>query len=64
MIFHRKRFWAEIDMDAARENYRMLRGALPFDTRLCCVVKANAYGHGALPLASLYESLGADFFAG
>ena len=63
MIFHRKRFWAEIDMDAARENYRMLRGALPFDTRLCCVVKANAYGHGALPLASLYESLGADFFA-
>lgn len=63
MIFHRKRFWAEIDMDAARENYRLLRNALPSDTRLCCVVKANAYGHGALPLASLYKALGSDFFA-
>ena len=63
MIFHRKRFWAEIDMDAVAENYRILRGALSADTKLCCVVKANAYGHGALPLAMLYEKLGADFFA-
>ena len=47
MIFHRKRFWAEIDMDAARENFRLLRGCLAPPTRFCCVVKANAYGHGA-----------------
>ena len=63
MVFHRKRFWAEIDMDAARENVRLLRELLSPSTRLCCVVKANAYGHGALFLARLYEELGADFFA-
>ncbi len=63
MIFHRKRFWAEIDMDAARENFRLLRGCLAPSTRFCCVVKANAYGHGATVLAKLYEEMGADFFA-
>ncbi len=63
MIFHRKRFWAEIDMDAARENVRLLRECLSPSVRLCCVVKANAYGHGAPMLARLYEELGADFFA-
>lgn len=63
MIFHRKRFWAEIDMDAARENVRLLRESLAPSTRLCCVVKANAYGHGAPMLARLYEELGVDFFA-
>ncbi len=63
MIFHRKRFWAEIDMDAARENFRQLRAMLAPETRLCCVVKANAYGHGAPYLATCYEELGADFFA-
>lgn len=63
MIFHRKRFWAEIDMDAARENVRLLRECLSPSTRLCCVVKANAYGHGAPMLARLYEEMGVDFFA-
>jgi len=30
---------------------------------MCCVIKADAYGHGALELAQLYERLGASFFA-
>ena len=59
----RKRFWAEIDMDAARENFLHIRSRLPKNTRLCCVVKANAYGHGALYLSRLYEELGAELFA-
>ena len=59
----RKRFWAEIDMDAARENFLHIRSRLNSETRLCCVVKANAYGHGALYLSRLYEELGADTFA-
>ena len=63
MQAYRKRFWAEIDMDAARENFLRLRALLPTDTHLCCVIKANAYGHGALPLARQYESTGATHFA-
>jgi alanine racemase len=63
MIFHRKRFWAEIDMDAARENFRLLRAGLAPNVKLCCVVKANAYGHGAPYLARAYAEMGADFFA-
>ena len=59
----RKRFWAEIDMDAARENFLHIRSRLNSETRLCCVVKANAYGHGALYVSRLYEELGADTFA-
>ena len=59
----RKRFWAEIDMDAARDNFFAVRRMLGEGTRLCCVVKANAYGHGAIYLARLYEELGAELFA-
>lgn len=58
-----KRAWAEVDLDALTANYHTVRGALAPSVRLCCVIKANAYGHGALTLARLYQSLGADFLA-
>ncbi|MDO5124407.1 MAG: alanine racemase [Eubacteriales bacterium] len=57
-----KRTWAEIDLDAAEKNFRTIRENIG-DAKLCCVVKADAYGHGAGTLANLYSSLGADFFA-
>ncbi len=62
-ISKRKRFWAEIDMNAAEKNFNLIKGKLSKGTKLCCVVKANAYGHGAVYLSKLYERLGADFFA-
>ena len=62
-ISKRKRFWAEIDMNAAEQNFNIIKKKLSGGTRICCVVKANAYGHGAVYLSRLYESLGADFFA-
>ena len=58
-----KRAWAEVDLDAVRHNYCYIRQSLSKDTRLCCVIKANAYGHGAVALAGCYEKLGADFLA-
>ena len=63
MDFVWERTWAEVDLDAIRRNYTTIRGALPADVKLCCVVKANAYGHGASKLAPLYQQLGADWFA-
>ena len=62
-ISKRKRFWAEIDMNAAENNFNLIKSKLKSGTKLCCVVKANAYGHGAVYLSKLYEKLGADFFA-
>ncbi|HBI85037.1 MAG TPA: alanine racemase [Ruminococcus sp.] len=59
----RKRTWAEIDLDHALWNYRQIRRAVRPDAKICCVIKANGYGHNAVRLAQLYESLGADWFA-
>lgn len=53
---------AEISLSALRANYRFLR-ALASPARLICVVKADAYGHGAVRVAQALISEGADFFA-
>lgn len=58
-----KRTWANIDLDAAKHNYYEIRRRLNSETKLCCVVKANGYGHGAVQLSKLYEGLGADYLA-
>ena len=59
----RMRTWAEIDMDRLAENYRALRALTGPDCRFLGVVKANAYGHGAVPVARKLEELGADYLA-
>lgn len=57
------RIRAEIDLDAAEKNFTALKGFL-YDgyTKPACVIKADGYGHGDLPLMELYQSLGVDFF--
>ena len=57
----RMRTWAEIDLDAVAHNFNLVKNAAK--TRVCCVIKADAYGHGAVMLAKKYQQLGADFFA-
>ena len=59
----RKRTWAEINLDHAAWNYQQIRKAVDPATKVCCVIKANGYGHNAVRLAALYETLGADFLA-
>ena len=63
MTGQRKRTWAQIDLCAAEHNFRMVREATAPGAMVCCTIKANAYGHGAVQMARLYEELGADFFA-
>lgn len=58
-----KRTWAEISLPNLEHNYRALRGMLPRGCRFLGVVKANAYGHGAIPVAKKLESLGAEYLA-
>ncbi len=57
----KKRAWAEIDLDKAQFNVEQIKKHT--QSRLCCVIKANAYGHGAVQLAKLYQSLGVDYLA-
>ncbi len=58
-----KRTWAEINLDAITRNFQVIRAQLRPETLVCCVIKADAYGHGAEVLAKEYESLGANWFA-
>ena len=58
-----KRTWAEISLDNIRHNYRSIRAALPGGCRFLGVVKANAYGHGALAVARVLEEEGAEYLA-
>lgn len=54
------RVYAEIDLDAVRENVRALRARAP-RAQLMAVVKANAYGHGAVPCARAAQEAGATW---
>jgi len=62
LIFTR-RLWAEINMNSVRENYETIRARIGEGVKLCCVVKADAYGHGAVEVCKLYHELGVDFLA-
>ena len=57
-----KHVWAEIDLDALRQNFRTVKqraGELP----LCAVVKADSYGHGAVQCARVFAEEGAAWLA-
>ena len=56
------RTWAEIDLTAIEHNFQAARNRLPKDMKLLVTVKANAYGHGAIPVAKLLQNK-ADYFA-
>lgn len=58
-----KRSWAEIRLPNIRHNYEAIRASLPEGCRFLGVVKADAYGHGALPVSKLLQEAGADYLA-
>ncbi len=58
-----KRTWAEISLDAIAHNFHSIKDKVGEKPKICCVIKADGYGHGAVELAHIYEKLGADFFA-
>lgn len=50
---------AEIDLSALRHNYRRLRSLVPSASSIFAVVKADGYGHGAVPVGRTLEEEGA-----
>ena len=58
-----RRTWAEVDLDALAHNYRQARRMIGAGVRYLGVVKADAYGHGAVQVGRKLEALGADYLA-
>ena len=57
-----RRAWAEVDLEAISSNATVLR-TLVAPAELCAVVKADAYGHGAVPVAAAALAGGATSLA-
>ena len=58
-----RRTWAEIDLDALAWNYKIARSRIGSGVKYLGVVKADAYGHGAVQIARKLEELGTDYLA-
>ena len=56
------RCWAEIDLDALRNNLAWLRHRIGLGNHILTVVKADAYGHGLRQIATLLMQSGTDVF--
>ena len=54
--------WAEIDLAALAANFHLVREHVGPRVKVMAVVKANAYGHGAVECARRLESEGANWF--
>src|ERR1035437_9009112 len=55
--------WLEIDLACVRGNYHVIRGMVPAKTHILCVVKDDAYGHGAVDVTRVLQEEGANWFA-
>lgn len=58
-----KRTWAEVSLDNLEHNYRAIKNHIPESCRFLGVMKADAYGHGAVPLSHALCELGAEYLA-
>jgi alanine racemase len=55
--------WTEIDLSAIKENVHQVRKKVGAHRRICAVVKADGYGHGAVPVAKTAIDAGASYLA-
>ena len=58
-----RRTWAEISLDALDRNYQTARERIGDRVKYLGVVKADAYGHGAVQVSRRLEKLGCDYLA-
>lgn len=59
-MYHRT--YRQIDLKAIEHNFDLLTGKVAEGVKKCAVIKADAYGHGAVPVAKVLEKK-ADYFA-
>lgn len=61
-LIHGRPTWALIDLDALAANFHLIRERVGADVKIMSVVKANAYGHGAVGCAKRLEKENTDWF--
>lgn len=54
--------WAEVSLSALRQNFRTVQQHVGADVTVCSVVKADAYGHGAVDCSLALEAEGGTWF--
>lgn len=59
----RPRVVAEVNLDAIKHNYEQIRSKVPHEVEIMAIVKADAYGHGAVEVAKLLQEQGVNRFA-
>ena len=57
------RAWLEIDLEKIKRNVNNLKSILPSGCEITAVLKANAYGHGAVPVGKMLNQIGVYSFA-
>lgn len=55
--------WAEINLGNIKDNFYAIKETLKDTTKVCCVIKADAYGHGAVKVAEMLEAENVDYLA-
>ena len=63
MELNTKRTWAEVRLGNIASNLRAIRATLPAGTKFLGVVKADAYGHGAVQVSHCLQEIGAEYLA-
>src|ERR1044071_10273959 len=58
----RRPTWAEIDLEHLAANFKRIRQRVSSVARVMAVIKANAYGHGAVACARRLAAEGAEWF--
>lgn len=57
-----RRTWAQVDLDALKHNFEVLRSIVPDSAEIMGIVKADAYGHGVEMISKTLCDLGVDRF--
>lgn len=63
MEIYKDRTWAEISLDNIEHNVQVIKNKVGKNVQTMWVVKADAYGHGAVEVSQAIERMGADYFA-
>jgi alanine racemase len=61
--WEQQRAWVEIDLSALKHNVRQIKSLLAANTTIMAVVKADAYGHGAIDIARTIIAEGVEWLA-
>lgn len=61
-MYQKTRAWIELNMDNLSHNVAQMKAHLPEGCRLMPAVKANAYGHGMIPISKALNQMGIHDF--